>query len=636
MSSGKRAARSWKQHAPTPTEEAKHLWQTGASAGAQLEAMRPQNSGLVYFIGLLVLSLGGLGALLFVLLHSPNKTPIITVIPTNYSWPLSPSAWRLEDLQGLKTLSGQCLQLEDASTSWHTRTLAIKELRKSSQKLAVYAKRKGAILLYLSMHTMVNEEGEPCVVPQNADPLDPSEWIGLDEIVVLAREQIPDDVNLLIVLDCLTDDNQWQLGITHSTFLERVASWLQDAKPLNVSVLASSDSGQSSYAGPDIRSSIFGREFRLGIAGAADLPADQGGFGDGDGVVSLFELAQFLQQRVQRWTLLHRGNEQAPQLLQATKRNYPVSWAMAHSSIASMQTKADAISFTEFSLPLESLQEISASMDQLREQQLYRFDPIGWAELERNGIELERMARSGNAYKNFVEKQLYPALQRRLGEIKQKSASTIGIERYTIIDPKHRSSGFLQYLPSLTMKEYLGEISSKDANLIRSKITATAGSDLGSSLVSDVGSLGLPPATAFCDESNFKGLAEKSNYLRSWSGTDTLDALSLARDRLEKKVYSGDIRTKRLDQPFLDELDVRRRAAEDAFWQALSPCASLISIDSYQRCNHHRKALNRWRWNKSWRFATACTMSCYQLGNGSLNRDISMPPPIEKGICGMH
>ncbi len=428
MSSGKRAARSWKQHAPTPTEEAKHLWQTGASAGAQLEAMRPQNSGLVYFIGLLVLSLGGLGALLFVLLHSPNKTPIITVIPTNYSWPLSPSAWRLEDLQGLKTLSGQCLQLEDASTSWHTRTLAIKELRKSSQKLAVYAKRKGAILLYLSMHTMVNEEGEPCVVPQNADPLDPSEWIGLDEIVVLAREQIPDDVNLLIVLDCLTDDNQWQLGITHSTFLERVASWLQDAKPLNVSVLASSDSGQSSYAGPDIRSSIFGREFRLGIAGAADLPADQGGVGDGDGVVSLFELAQFLQQRVQRWTLLHRGNEQAPQLLQATKRNYPVSWAMAHSSIASMQTKADAISFTEFSLPLESLQEISASMDQLREQQLYRFDPIGWAELERNGIELERMARSGNAYKNLSKNSCIPRCSEDLARSSKNRLQPSGLK----------------------------------------------------------------------------------------------------------------------------------------------------------------------------------------------------------------
>ncbi len=70
----------------------------------------------------------------------------------------------------------------------------------------------------------------------------------------------------------------------------------------------------------------------------------------------------------------------------------------------------------------------------------------------------------------------------------------------------------------------------------------------------------------FVMKATSKGWPKKSNYLRSWSGTDTLDALSLARDRLEKKVYSGDIRTKRLDQPFLDELDVRRRAAEDAFW----------------------------------------------------------------------
>lgn len=593
MKNGGERQRNWKGQSERVVEPVRHRWQV--EAGRDSNDPSPVRSFRRTLALLLLLSVCMLSAFVYLLLHAPIKTPIVTVAATNYVWPLPPNGWASEDVSGLASLNGKALHWKDSSKSWQTKSSCLDDLRTQLRELSSLARRAGTIILYINMHGAVNEEGEACFIPPAASSLATAQWITMEELGSTIAANTPPGVKVLLILDCVHQRVHWNTAQLNNTFVNRVESWAALPRSDSIVVLTSSSPDQQSWSSPELHSTIFGRELRLGLAGAADHRStdSEPANGNGDGAVSVRELADYLISGVDGWTQSHRGTSQTPRVMPPGFVDFRVAWSLKPGELGRQIAAAHHTDVAVSNTTSEDLAELWRGMDFLRDLGAYRYDPKNWAELEHKLLWLEQLSAAGSAYAELTSKQVFPALSRRikdsLARAKELSNTHNEVAKSRILQEGAETEVTPSHLPSLALQEFLSEVPSSTANTLRASIVGAA-VDANQSLAQVVASAGLPPETTLWNELNFVELTKKYECATHWPDRDIIQELFELRDRCERLAIRGDVRSHRWRRPAQLVADRERRQAEDQL--ILGPVDLLLIGNESQTWSGFRKSLD--------------------------------------------
>lgn len=571
MNSSKKTTKNWKGEAEVISDPPRHQWEIGARESTQVRAARPSytnNNVLLFFF---CAAIAGLIGFVFFLLHSPKKMPFVIVAPNSYRWPFPISSWRGEDVKNFSFLADKTLQFADCSSAWRSRGAAIEDLRKQLSEFAPSAKVAQASVLYLCMLPSISDDLEPCVIPPGADPLDPSQWIRFSEIVSVIKEKLPGESYKLIVIDPIQLNSNWHLGILQSTFSERLGQWVKELNDPTIAIMLAASDHETALAGADVRASIFGLTFQRALSGEADHYASTTSpdevRGNGDGVVSVRELAAYVRDNVNRWATETRGVTQTPCLYMTSRVDFPLVWSLSYFDRRQQESQYKASGIGEASLSTTELQTVWSKMDQLSLHELFHYDPCGWADLQRDIVDLAGFSRAGSAYSEQTKLVLFAELSKSLAsiteEIERNGKSNELLPKYEWLSKHKEPKLATKILPSLALKELVGEVSSEQAGLMRTQVRQNFGQPGGVDSESIGASIGLIPSSSFWNESNFVGLLNTFNCKNSWQNVNHIESFLDARDRWEQIVTRGDLRAHRWLRPQFDEIDKKRRLAED-------------------------------------------------------------------------
>jgi hypothetical protein len=330
---------------------------------------------------------------------------------TAYDAPLPPNGWTKEDVQRLRELASPSVRIVSLSEKSDWPHVAWKHVKSGKENLcdqfdeAAGRGRKQAVIVYLSMHGLVNENNEPCLLPPQASPWDSKDWLPVGSLLddLLAKHA---DRDVLLLLDCSRIDVDWSLGVLQNDFADRLRGVVKDKqrKYRGLSVLCSAGPGQLGWTAPELGGSVFGYYVWRGLQGKADNNRDRR--------VGLQELGDYVQENVSQWVRYHRNAAQEPMLI-ASGRDYPLVHAKP-SEEHEEQTPA---------LPHDprwsDLETLWAAHGALAAQSPWRWHPLEWARFQRGLLRMEQLLQAGDEYRDRynstkqVVEDLAKALQRK-------------------------------------------------------------------------------------------------------------------------------------------------------------------------------------------------------------------------------
>ena len=299
---------SWRRSSRTLTDRKQLAWLFVRRIGATLTAL-----------ALLV-------TLVWVLFSIKHRVPLVVGFATTYSPPLSPVTLSQEDRELLQRLSISGRVFRPASVTWHDASDHIQsghaEEIVNALVAAVGQSRPGGpgndmIVVYLAMTGTIDRDGRPCLIPPVVADVpaadEAANYVLVDRLLGKLRGAVKPGTGIVLVLDSCRDSLNWPLGVGDGGFSLAVESMVSDLKPERTWVLLPAGAGQLAHANPADGQTVFARFFAMGVRGAADAVP----LGNGNGRVELSELAAYLTQEVDRWSLTHCGERQTPLLLAA-------------------------------------------------------------------------------------------------------------------------------------------------------------------------------------------------------------------------------------------------------------------------------------------------------------------------------
>ncbi len=325
------------------------------------------------------------------LMHKPMRTPLLAVVVTEYDAPIPPNAWAVEDVERLAELDDEEI-LKYVRCRWESKEQGLRQLRKQLDAMQPGGPGKDVVVVYLSMHGVLDGDSRPCLLPPGASRSDSRQWLPLAELidhlfVAEGERTLPDETKKLLVLDANRMDANWDLGLLVNGFADRLPAVLTDAKVPNLTILNSAGSGQIGWAAPELGGSVFGYFFWQGLKGAADAE----GTGNADTIVSLGELHAYLKAHVGQWVTENRFDRQEP-LLVAGDEDWELVYAQSSEQTAIPEApEADTGRW-------EEVARLWDRHHQLKQRIPYRHDPLGWEEFQHGLLRLEQLVAAGKAY----------------------------------------------------------------------------------------------------------------------------------------------------------------------------------------------------------------------------------------------
>ena len=220
------------------------------------------------------------------ILSRPEPTPLLAAAAIDYDAPAPPNAWAKEDIEQLLSLRDEeVVSYPGQTADWSNIVWKDRESGKSKLKAQLDETiHQGAklVIVYLSMHGVVDGENEPCLLPPGASPLDSSKWLKLRELLdYLFPKQAEKPKRALLVLDCSRIDVNWGLGVLYNGFAERLAAVVKEkqAEYPGLAVLSSASRGQVGWSAPELGGSVFGHFLWRGLSGEAYRSGKTGFFG---------------------------------------------------------------------------------------------------------------------------------------------------------------------------------------------------------------------------------------------------------------------------------------------------------------------------------------------------------------------
>ncbi len=351
---------------------------------------------------------GLVGALGYYLFWRPVRTPLIAYAATSYAAPLPPNAWASEDLAGLRTLGSEGGLLEEKrivafreTPAWETpvregKDKWLRELRGQIETAVPGGPNKNAIIIYLSLHGVVDENGEPCLIPPGASPWQSGQWVRvgelLNELFLFQDEKGRYATKIkgwdkLLVLDCNRIDANWGLGQFYNGFAARLRDVVQKANVPRLYVLNSTSPGQTAWAAPELHGSVFGYFLTQGLGGAADVESA----GNHNNQVSLRELHGYLKTNVNQWVIENRDDGQEPMLLPDDAPDVPLVFRGSNQRTIVPKPAARDDRWDQ----VAALWQKHA---QLRAKTPYRTKPMEWAAFQGDLLRAEQLLDAGGTY----------------------------------------------------------------------------------------------------------------------------------------------------------------------------------------------------------------------------------------------
>ncbi len=403
-------------------------------------------------VGSLFLVLSGLvAAWVYEVTHRPRLTPMLTVAVTDYSWPIDPNPWAVEDIQRIGLLNEQTLRVRDLSADWRGRELALKRLDRDLQAVVGSAGASGTIIFYLSLHGVVDSDGEPHFLPADASPFESSTWIPVRDVLDRISDRVPKQVNKLLLLDCNRFAQNWKIGQLHNTFADRLAGVLDPQRHANTVIVNSVSSGQTGLSGAAMAGSLFGNLVADGLGGMAS---------GGEGQVSLTRLVDFLHREMTQWCQVHGLPPQSVLQVPSTSRDFGVTWSLPESTISRLRDERPSASAP--SVSSEDRDELWRRMGELPLRPLLAIAPEAVHDLEHQLLWLENICSAGHAYDRDASTR-WAGLRRRLERISElirsdgSRLSPVAL-RTAIVDGGSAAAQGAS-LPSLRLAGVLGSIS---------------------------------------------------------------------------------------------------------------------------------------------------------------------------------
>jgi hypothetical protein len=330
------------------------------------------------------------------LIWTPVLTPVVVATGVNYEFPLPPNAFAEEDSQRLFELHGkEVLKYVNvdlgASGSWLT------QLAEKVKKAKPGGPHKNVVVVCLSMHGAVNGKNEPCLIPPGVPPLDESNWL---RVADLLDTLFPGDnpalrsakVNKLLILDANRMDLKWGLGLLYNTFADRLAAVVREKNIPGLAVLNSASPGQIGWAAPELRDSAFGFFLWRGLGGAARS-------GKNGKVITLQDLAAYVQNNVSRWVAEKRADDQMPMLIPAGA-NFPLVYARTSEKMTT--PSAESLHDSRWG----DVHALWLRHAALKEKRVGLANPQQWQEFESGLMRLEMLVQAGTAYETQFGAQL--------------------------------------------------------------------------------------------------------------------------------------------------------------------------------------------------------------------------------------
>jgi hypothetical protein len=350
-----------------------------------------------------LLFLGLVGALGYYIFWRPVRTPFIAYAATSYAAPIPPNAFASEDLVGLRSLGSEGGLLEEKRIidfrempAWESKDKWLRELRRQIDTAVPGGPAKNAIIIYLSVHGVVDENGEPCLIPPGASPWQSSQWIRvgdvLNELFLFQDEKGRYATKIkgwdkLLVLDCNRIDVNWGLGQFYNGFAARLRDVVRKANVPKLYVLNSASPGQAAWSAPELHGSVFGYFLAQGLGGAADMESA----GNHNNQVSLRELHGYLKANVDQWVIENRDDRQEPMLLPDDAPDVPLVYRGSNQATIIPKPAARDDRWDQ----VASLWQKHA---QLRAKTPYRTKPMEWAAFQGDLLRSEQLLQAGGTY----------------------------------------------------------------------------------------------------------------------------------------------------------------------------------------------------------------------------------------------
>lgn len=280
-------ASGWKSAPPSPTDA---------------EARGRMVRAAVALAALLLLAAFG-----YYLFLRPRPTPLILWTPEAYPLQMPPLAFAQEDAERLRHVNP--LNLRATAVPLRSRQ-SLEDLKVALQKASRdggwLGFGKSAVLVYVAAHGQVNERGDACLVPPQADPFDSTTWLPLSELVdAMSQALHPSQQFGLLILDAPRVESSWRCGWLESRWYDRVSALLAERHDSRLWVLTAAGQGQVAWAAPELRGSVFGHFLARGLQGEADPRSGQ---------ITLASLFDYLATHVDAYVQRRRAASQQPQL----------------------------------------------------------------------------------------------------------------------------------------------------------------------------------------------------------------------------------------------------------------------------------------------------------------------------------
>ncbi len=196
---------------------------------------------------------------------------------------------------------GNVVLLTDETARKPTRSNVLEALA----TLADTAEPQDTVLFYFSGHG-TEDRGDGYLLPSDAR-LATVRWTAVPlQAVLEVRERSGCRVQIVLIDACRRDLEIGQKG-QGALSEDMAAALFSDVE--GVAVLSSTSPGQASYEDPDSGQSVYTRFVVEGLRGAADAELA----GNGDGLVSVHEAAEYARAHVRSWGMQH-GRTQSPRL----------------------------------------------------------------------------------------------------------------------------------------------------------------------------------------------------------------------------------------------------------------------------------------------------------------------------------
>lgn len=527
-----------------------------------------------------------LSSFTIMLLYIKRPTQVIAFAVTNYAAPAPPNAWAAEDLGRLAGLS-RTVRLQDISPEWEARNPGMEAWQTA---LASVAKTSVShpLVIYISMHGVVNDEGQPCLLPPQTSPLSPVSFITVQSLLEQVEQTLPTERNILLVLDCQQQITAWEMGLLYNTFGERLEQLLENRAASNVAVLCAASPGQRSWAAPDMQGTAFGRFFELGLSGLAD------GFDQSreNGEVELVELAAYVRSHVEHWSRLNRGDVQSPRLYLGSQQNFRVSY-VNRDRPSDLPAHFRDIERLAPNVTVDESSELWKKLDSLREYGPLHFAPERWRDLERRLVRLDALAHAGDAYRDAARRQL-DSLSKDLARMTElglsRSESECFVDRWGIVDAITGLEGIYgagakrsgEALPNLPLNRYFGLLSDmeiRDVQALASRLLTPQGGNLN---------IHRRDVAAKIESVAWLSAAQEEGVATMWAAPDRTQRVLASRVALEElsvpwdsATKSGDERSHYFVRQPLAEAMVLQRQLEDLLF--LGEADAGRAIDEMER-----------------------------------------------------